>query len=257
MMKNKPLTLVLGASMLLLLSACGAEAKQQEEPALPPQEISQEVQQTQPAPKEAEEPKVQQEPVEEMEPVSVDGASAPAEEAVIEPVTATVEWEFTDCNETVYAINSVNLRNGPSTEFDKVGSLKTGDSITRVGIGYGDCEGWSIVKLSDGSIVYVSSNYISTTKPAPKPANKPTGTQNSGTTQTSSQKSGGTQTSKPSGGTQSSGTSSGGMSEGEAWAKENGHGLDSILDYVPPQGTSERTDTGTVENDPRVAVNMG
>jgi len=255
MMKNRVLTLVLGASMLLLLSACGAEAKQQEEPALPPQEISQEVQQTQPAPKESEEPKVEQEepevqqgPAEETEPVSVEGTSAPEEEAVIEPVPATTEWEFTDCNETVYAISTVNLRSGPSTDFDKVDGLKTGDSITRVGIGYGDCEGWSIVKLSDGSIVYVSSNYISTSKPVVK--QNTGGSKQSGGTSQTSKPSGGTQSSTPSGGTQSSGTSE------QQWAESRGQGLAGLNSYESPYGTFEEG-TNIKTEDSNAAVHMG
>ncbi len=115
------------------------------------------------------------------------------------------DYSFNECNETVYAISAVNLRSGPGTEFEKVGGLKTGESVTRVGIGFGDCEGWSLVKLSDGSIVYVSSNYISTTKPAPKQANKPSGSQNSGgTTQSSSQNSDSQSNSGNSGGSQQS-----------------------------------------------------
>jgi len=249
MMKNRFSTLVLGASMLLLLSACGAEAKQPEEPTLPTQEISQEEQQTQPAPKEAEEPKVeqeepeiQQEPAEETEPVSVEGTSAPEEEAVIEPVTATVEWEFTDCNETVYAISEVNLRNGPGTEFEKVGSLKTGNSVTRVGVGFGDCEGWSIVVLADGSTVYVSSNYISTTKPVVK--------------QQASKPSGGTQTSKPSGGTQSSTPSGGAPTAESTFESDSGQGLSGLDNYT---GGVQFEEGKFEENkeDMRVQVHMG
>ena len=72
---------------------------------------------------------------------------------------------FTDVNETVYATGTVNLRSGPSTAHDKVGSLNKSDSVTRVGIGTADAEGWSRIQLSDGSLVYVSNKYLSTTKP--------------------------------------------------------------------------------------------
>ena len=72
---------------------------------------------------------------------------------------------FTEVNETVYATETVNLRSGPSTAHDKVGSLNKSDSVTRVGIGTADAEGWSRIQLSDGSIVYVSNKYLSTTKP--------------------------------------------------------------------------------------------
>ena len=95
---------------------------------------------------------------------------------------------FTDVNETVYATGTVNLRSGPSTAHDKVGSLNKSDSVTRVGIGTAEAEGWSRIQLSDGSLVYVSNKYLSTTKPAPQ--------------QQTSKPSGGQQ-SKPSGGQQS------------------------------------------------------
>lgn len=96
---------------------------------------------------------------------------------------------FTEVNETVYATGTVNLRSGPSTAHDKVGSLNKSDSVTRVGIGTAEAEGWSRIQLSDGSLVYVSNKYLSTTKPAPQQ-------------QQTSKPSGGQQ-SKPSGGQQS------------------------------------------------------
>ena len=82
-----------------------------------------------------------------------------------EPQEAEQVQLFTEVNETVYATGTVNLRSGPSTAHDKVGSLNKSDSVTRVGIGTADAEGWSRIQLSDGSIVYVSNKYLSTTKP--------------------------------------------------------------------------------------------
>ena len=73
---------------------------------------------------------------------------------------------FTDCDETVYVTGTVNLRNGPSTNDDKVGSLNKNQSVTRIGIGTGDYASWSKVKLSDGSEVYVASSYLTTKKPS-------------------------------------------------------------------------------------------
>lgn len=96
---------------------------------------------------------------------------------------------FTEVNETVYATGTVNLRSGPSTAHDKVGSLNKSDSVTRVGIGTAEAEGWSRIQLSDGSTVYVSNKYLSTTKPVVQQQ------------QTSKPSSG--QQSKPSGGQQS------------------------------------------------------
>ncbi len=77
-----------------------------------------------------------------------------------------VEEPFTEVNETVYATSQVNLRSSYSTQSDKVGNLTKGQQATRIGIGTGEADGWSKIQLSDGSIVYVSSKYLSTTKPA-------------------------------------------------------------------------------------------
>lgn len=74
---------------------------------------------------------------------------------------------FTEVEETVYAISTVNIRASWSVDSDKLGSLTSGDSLTRIGIGIAGTEAeiWSKVVLSDGSIAYVGSSYLSTTKP--------------------------------------------------------------------------------------------
>ena len=97
---------------------------------------------------------------------------------------------FTEVNEQVWATGTVNLRSGPSTDNNKLGSLNKGNSVTRVGIGTGDYADWSKVQLSDGSIVYVASSYLTTTKPTTGGGNTTTQTQTQTQTQT-----------KPSGGT--------------------------------------------------------
>ena len=120
----------------------------------------------------------------------------PAEtEQTPEDQTPEVTLTFTDCNETVWATGTVNLRSGPSTEDDKVGSLNKNQSVTRIGIGTGDYSSWSKVKLSDGSEVYVASNYLTTTKPST--GSNQQGQQSSGQQSTSSQQQQG-QTSDPS-----------------------------------------------------------
>lgn len=87
-------------------------------------------------------------------------------EQTLEDQTPEVTLTFTDCNETVWATGTVNLRSGPSTDDEKVGSLSKNQSVTRTGIGTGDYSSWSRVKLSDGAEVYVASSYLTTTKPS-------------------------------------------------------------------------------------------
>lgn len=68
---------------------------------------------------------------------------------------------FSSVNETVYATASVNVRANHSTNSSIIGSLSEGDSVTRTGIG----DGWSRIKYG-GQTAYVSSSYLTTTKPA-------------------------------------------------------------------------------------------
>ena len=188
--------LICGLSLLLTfsLAGCGGQQAQQE-----PQDPDQgKVQQSEPAsttpPVESMEVNNENDTakplteLEDIEPKEADGAGilegAGNAESDLEEVDP-----FTEVNETVYATGTVNLRSGPSTAHDKVGSLNKSDSVTRVGIGTAEAEGWSRIQLSDGSLVYVSNKYLSTTKPAPQQQ------------QTSKPSSG--QQSKPSGGQQS------------------------------------------------------
>lgn len=72
----------------------------------------------------------------------------------------TPSMSFTSVNQTVYATDSVNVRSSPSTSGSIIGSLSEGDSVTRTGIG----DGWSRISYG-GQTAYVSSSYITTTKP--------------------------------------------------------------------------------------------
>ena len=78
---------------------------------------------------------------------------------------------FTECDEMVYVIDTVNIRSGPGTDFDKVGSFDVCDELHRVGIGIGTAEGWSKIQLDNeiGTEVYVASKYLSTSKPIINP----------------------------------------------------------------------------------------
>ena len=193
-MKTKSLAVALSLVLVLGMAGCGGQQAQQE-----PQEPDQgKVQQSEPAstipPVESMEVKNENDTtipladLEDIEPEEADGAGvfevAGNAESDLEEVDP-----FTEVNETVYATGTVNLRSGPSTAHDKVGSLNKSDSVTRVGIGTAEAEGWSRIQLSDGSTVYVSNSYLSITKPVVQQQ------------QTSKPSSG--QQSKPSGGQQS------------------------------------------------------
>lgn len=101
---------------------------------------------------------------------------------------------FAECHEEVYALDQVNLRASYTTSSTKLGSLTRGQSITRVGIAIAgtEAEGWSRVQLSDGTIAYMVSSYLSTSKPTTQ--TNPNGTKQPGGTQ---QTGGGTYTPPP------------------------------------------------------------
>ena len=193
-MKTRSLAVALSLALMLGMAGCGSQQAQQE-----PQEPEQgQVQQSEPAstapPVESMEVKNENDTtkplteLEDIEPEEADGAGILEGAGNAESDLEAVD-PFTEVNETVYATGTVNLRSGPSTAHDKVGSLNKSDSVTRVGIGTAEAEGWSRIQLSDGSIVYVSNSYLSTTKPVVQQQ------------QTSKPSSG--QQSKPSGGQQS------------------------------------------------------
>lgn len=96
---------------------------------------------------------------------------------------------FAECNEVVYALDQVNIRASYSTSSTRLGSLTRGQSITRIGtaIPGTEAEGWSRVQLSDGTIAYMVSSYLSTSKPQQGNQNRtpqPSGTTGTTGTQT-------------------------------------------------------------------------
>lgn len=206
--------IIYGMSLALILSmtACGGSnenaADKSQETSTP--EVSQSVESSTPAPEQT----TQTAPETTPTPESV---STPARDDTTEQ-----EQLFTDCSETMYATTTVNVRSSYSTNSDKLGSLTKAQSVKRTGIGTGAAAGWSRIEFN-GKVAYVSSDYLSATKPqvntstgssgssggqTSKPSSKPSTGGNSGSS--------GGQTSKPStgGNTSSGGSSSGGSSSG-------------------------------------------
>ena len=139
---KKTLIYALALALALSLTACGQPNAEQPTDPAPSTSVPEPIKDTAP------EPEPEQTP------------AAPVETEDTQPPEETESQEdevqlFTEVNETVYATGTVNLRSGPSTAHDKVGSLNKSDSVTRVGIGTADAEGWSRIQLSSGNIVYV------------------------------------------------------------------------------------------------------
>ena len=151
------------------------------------------------------------------QPGEVGETEAPETPEVEAPVEAEPTYSFTSVNETVYATTTVNIREGFSADTDKVGSLGKGQSIKRVGIGTGDAEGWSQVEFN-GQTAYISSEYLSTVKPA-APSSSNSGSSGGQTSQ-----------SKPSSGSQSS--SSGQTQTQQPSSSGTEHSLDDLANAM-------------------------
>ena len=68
---------------------------------------------------------------------------------------------YTEMNATMYATQTVNVRNLPNTDGEKVGSLSTNQEITVLG----QCNETSWYKFElDGQTAFVSNSYLSTEK---------------------------------------------------------------------------------------------
>jgi len=82
-----------------------------------------------------------------------------------------LEYTYTEMNATMYATQTVNVRNLPSTDGEKIGSLSTNQEITVLG----QCNETSWYKFElDEQTAFVSNSYLSTEKvevapPAPQP----------------------------------------------------------------------------------------
>ena len=113
-------------------------------------------------------PNVTPEPV-----VTDDPVVEPTPEPTTTPEPTPTPITVTEMNATKYAIQSVNVRKGPGTEYDKVGGLTTNEAITVTGK---TDNGWFRFTYN-GAEAYVSAKYVADTKvviPTPAPTPVPT-----------------------------------------------------------------------------------
>ena len=111
---------------------------------------------------------------------------------------------------TMYATTNANLRSGPDTTYDIVGSLTYAQEIVCNGkVADGDKE-WLVLKTEDGSTQMVSAKLVSRTKPQPQSSS---GSSSSG---------GGSSTQQPSGEGQPSSGGSGGGNGGSGGGQPSG-----------------------------------
>uniref|UniRef100_UPI004055E6FB SH3 domain-containing protein n=1 Tax=Acetatifactor sp. TaxID=1872090 RepID=UPI004055E6FB len=102
--------------------------------------------------------------------------SQSAEETkVVETEEIVTEYTYSEMNKTMYAKSAVNLRDMPSTNGNKVGSLKSGQEVKVTG----QCNETGWYRLEGNQ--YVSNNYLVTSKPvAQTTTNTTSNTSNTG-----------------------------------------------------------------------------
>ena len=206
---------VIISAVMLSISGCAGSCSEQTEPVIAdatvetpePEESVESIESTEPTPS----PTV--EPTEE----SIDDTISSESEDNIASEENTINEEEIQSEEvepdlgytiiaidevTMYATTNANLRSGPGTDYDKVGSLTYAQEIVCNGkVADGDKE-WLVLKTEDGSTQMVSAKLVSRTKPQPQSSG---GSSSSG---------GGSSTQQPSGGSGSSGGGTGGSGGG-------------------------------------------
>ena len=218
-MRNKKLfkSAAVITAVMLSISGCAGGCSEQTEPVIAdatvetpePEERIESVESTEPTPS----PTV--EPTQE----SIDDTISSESEDNIESEENTINEEDIQSKEvepdlgytiiaidevTMYATTNANLRSGPDTTYDIVGSLTYAQEIVCNGkVADGDKE-WLVLKTEDGSIQMVSAKLVSRTKPQPQSSS-------------GSSSSGGTTTTPSSGG-------NGGSSDGNGGSGGSGGG---------------------------------
>jgi len=168
-MRNVLKKIILLMGLCLLLSACGQTTEAVTESAVETTEAEETTAEVEEDVAEAAEP----------EEVTTEATTEQRTESVKEEATEKVEAEETLQKEkpivvnrlaepkTLYATIALNIRRGPSTDYEKAGSLSVADSI--MALGQADT-GWYFF-MRNGEPVYVSDKYLSETKPEiPQPA---------------------------------------------------------------------------------------
>ena len=221
-MTNKKLfkSALIITAVMLSVSGCAGGCSKQPEPVIAdatvetpePEESIESVENTEPTPS----PTV--EPTQE----SIDDTISSENENNIESEENTINEEDIQSKEvepdlgytiiaideiTMYATTNANLRSGPGTDYDKVGSLTYAQEIVCNGkVEDGDKE-WLVLKTEDGSTQMVSAKLVSRTKPQPQSSGS-SGSSGGGSSSTTTPSSGGNGGS--SGGNGGSGGSGGG-----------------------------------------------
>ena len=242
---------------MLSVSGCAGGCSEQTEPVIAdatvetpePEESTESIESTEPTPS----PTV--EPTQE----SIDDTISSESEDNIESEEDTINEEDIQSEEvepdlgytiiaidevTMYATTNANLRSGPGTDYDKVGSLTYAQEIVCNGkVEDGDKE-WLVLKTEDGSTQMVSAKLVSRTKPQPQSSS---GSSSSGGTTTTPSSGGNGGSSDGNGGSGGSGGGNGGSGGGQPSGGEDSVGFDDpngMFSDLPEVGAGGLEDSG-------------
>lgn len=113
------------------------------------------------------------EPTEPDDTPDVDPEPDVTEPAPVEDPVTTPDLDFDidmyDAEETMYSTISLNVRSGPSVDFESIGSLREGQEATVVGRA---STGWYMIEFN-GGYGYVSGSYMTYDNPNPEPEPEP------------------------------------------------------------------------------------
>lgn len=172
----KKLILLLSVSLIIAVTACGnkdnkkdtREAVEQsaESSVAPSKDESQaaiksyEESTTEPAKQTQEASDAEQKAVKPAENVTEKPSERPTEQSTEKP--SVPAFTVNDMNSTMYVISGVNVRKGPGTEYEVIGSLAGNVSVQVTGQA---STGWYRISYNGGE-GYCSNNYLSNDKPA-------------------------------------------------------------------------------------------
>ncbi|MCI7040738.1 MAG: SH3 domain-containing protein [Lachnospiraceae bacterium] len=91
-------------------------------------------------------------------------AATPTQTQPVEPAKTPEPFTVETYNpaKTMWAIQIVNCREGASTEYNKVGSLKEHEQVNVTGVA---STGWYQITKEDGNVMYVSNKYLTEEDP--------------------------------------------------------------------------------------------
>lgn len=172
----KKLILLLSVSLIIAVTACGnkdnkkdtreAVEQSEESSAAPAKDESQMVTKsneeitTEPAKQTQEASAAEQKAVKPAENVTEKPSERPTEQSTEKP--SVPAFTVNDMNSTMYVISGVNVRKGPGTEYEVIGSLAVNVSVQVTGQA---STGWYRISYNGGE-GYCSNNYLSNDKPA-------------------------------------------------------------------------------------------